>query len=55
MIIVFCQIGYGSMTAIGAETFHGQHRGTGAGLQFTCNRFAAILVCAFQFICFQTW
>jgi hypothetical protein len=40
------------MNAIGAETFHGQHRGTGAGLQFTCNRFATVVVCAFQFICF---
>ena len=40
------------MNALGAETFHGQHRGTGAGLQFTCNRFAAVVVCAFQFIFF---
>jgi len=36
-------IGYGAMNAIGAETFHGQHRGTGAGLQYTCNRIAGIV------------
>ena len=40
------------MVAIGAETFQGQHRGTGAGLQYTCSRLSAIIVCAFQFICF---
>jgi hypothetical protein len=40
------------MNAIGAETFQGQHRGTGAGLQYTFSRLAAIMVCAFQFICF---
>jgi hypothetical protein len=44
IISVFCQIGYGSMSAIGPETFHGQHRGTGAGLQYTCDRIAAIMV-----------
>ena len=32
------------MIAIGPETFHGQHRGTGAGLQYTCNRIAGIVV-----------
>jgi hypothetical protein len=32
------------MNAIGPETFHGQHRGTGAGLQYTCNRVAGIVV-----------
>jgi hypothetical protein len=32
------------MNAIGPETFHGQHRGTGAGLQYTCNRIAGIVV-----------
>ena len=32
------------MNAIGTETFHGQHRGTGAGLQYTCNRIAGIVV-----------
>jgi hypothetical protein len=32
------------MNAIGPETFHGQHRGTGAGLQYTCNRIAGIMV-----------
>ena len=32
------------MNAIGAETFHGQHRGTGVGLQYTCNRIAGIVV-----------
>ena len=37
------------MNAIGAETFHGQHRGTGAGLQFTFNRIAGILV---SLLCF---
>ncbi|KIM38934.1 hypothetical protein M413DRAFT_29849 [Hebeloma cylindrosporum] len=36
-------IGYGSMNAIGPETFHGQHRGTGTGLQYTCNRVAGIV------------
>ena len=40
------------MNAIGAETFPGQHRGTGAGIQFTCNRIAGIVVCSLQFICF---
>ena len=38
------QIGYAAMNAIGTETFHGQHRGTGAGLQYTCNRIAGIVV-----------
>ena len=38
------QIAYGATNAIGAETFHGQHRGTGVGLQFTFNRIAAIVV-----------
>lgn len=32
------------MNAIGPETFHGQHRGTGTGLQYTCNRIAGIIV-----------
>ena len=32
------------MNVIGTETFHGQHRGTGAGLQYTCNRIAGIVV-----------
>ena len=32
------------MIAIGPETFQGQHRGTGAGLQYTCNRIAGIVV-----------
>ena len=32
------------MGAIGPELFPGQHRGTGAGLQNTCSRFAAIVV-----------
>ena len=32
------------MGAIGPEVFPGQHRGTGAGLQNTCSRFAAIMV-----------
>jgi len=32
------------MNAIGPETFHGQHRGTGTGLQYTCNRIAGIMV-----------
>ena len=32
------------MIAIGPETFHGQHRGTGAGLQSTFNRVAGIVV-----------
>jgi len=36
-------IGYGAMVAIGPETFHGQHRGTGAGLQYTFNRLAGIV------------
>ena len=35
------------MIAIGPETFHGQHRGTGAGLQNTFNRVAGIMVSLF--------
>ena len=38
------------MNAIGPETFHGQHRGTGAGLQYTCNRIAAIMVSRLRLI-----
>jgi len=36
-------IGYSAFGAIGAETFHGQHRGTGVGLQSTFNRIAGIV------------
>jgi len=36
-------IAYGSVNAIGPETYHGQHRGTGAGLQATANRMAGII------------
>jgi hypothetical protein len=32
------------MVALGAETFQGQHRGTGSGLQATFNRLASIVV-----------
>ena len=38
------QIGFSALTAIGPETYHGQHRGTGAGLQWTANRVAGIMV-----------
>jgi len=31
------------VNAIGPETYHGQHRGTGAGLQATANRIAGIM------------
>ena len=39
------------MNAIGPETFHGQHRGTGAGLQYTCNRIAGIMVSSALLAC----
>ena len=32
------------MIAIGPEMFHGQHRGTGVGLQNTFNRIAGIMI-----------
>ena len=40
------------MNAIGPETFHGQHRGTGTGLQYTCNRVAGVVVSPFSFFSF---
>ena len=46
------KIGYAAMNAIGPETFHGQHRGTGTGLQYTCNRVAGVVVSPFFFLFF---
>jgi len=46
------QMAYGSVNAIGPETYHGQHRGTGAGLQATANRLAGIIVSLLRFRCF---
>ena len=44
------------MNAIGTETFHGQHRGTGAGLQYTCNRIAGIVVSfMIHLLLFEPW
>ena len=43
---------YGAVNAIGPETYHGQHRGTGAGLQAAANRIAGIMVSLLRFPCF---
>ena len=43
-LISISQIGYASMNAIGPEIYHGQHRGTGTGLQALGNRLASIIV-----------
>ena len=43
-LISIPQIGYASMNAIGPETYHGQHRGTGTSLQAIGSRLANIIV-----------
>jgi len=44
LLIKISQIGYATLNAIGPETFHGQHRGTGTALQATANRISVIIV-----------